>query len=82
MGYSIGRGRDAHAPRGCAWAELTGREGLCRRENEGGKILGNAEGARGNAEGARGNAEEARGNKKPAEPWGLRDEMRGKAYLS
>ena len=75
MGYSIGRGRDAHAPRGCAWAELTGREGLCRRENEEGKILGNAEGARGNAE-------EARGNKKPAEPWGLRDEMRGKVYLS
>ena len=58
--FRIGRGRDAHAPRGCAWAELAGREGLCRRENDEGKILGNAEGTR--------------GNKNPAEPWGLRDE--------
>ena len=72
MGYSIGRGRDAHAPRGCAWAELTGREGLCRRENEEGNILGNAEGARGNAE-------EARGNKKTRRAVGLagRDEGKG-----
>ena len=40
MGYSIGRGRDAHAPRGCAWAELTGREGLCRKDNDEGDFWG------------------------------------------
>ena len=43
------------------WAELAGREGLCRK-------TGNDEGK------SWGNAEEARGNKNPAEPWGLRDE--------
>ena len=44
LGLRIGRGRDAHAPRGCAmWggADL-GREGLCRkRENdEEGNLVG------------------------------------------
>ena len=45
-GLRTGRGRDAHAPRGCAmWggADL-GREGLCRKmENEEGKCWGYAD---------------------------------------
>ena len=41
------------------WAAL-GERVYAERENDEGKILGNAEGTR--------------GNKNPAEPWGLRDE--------